>query len=256
HGGEPGHVDAVTAWLERIDCSEDDLECGGHPPAHAPSAEALLRAGGTVRPVHNNCSGKHAGYLTLARHLGHPTAGYVRFEHPVQQRVLAIVEELTGLKLASAPRGIDGCGVPVFGVPLAKLALAMARFGRPDGLPRRRSAAAIRIRRTMAAHPFMVAGTSRFCTAVLQALGPSICIKTGAEGMFMGALPEPGLGFALKILDGAGRAAEVATLRLLDRLGVIGDGPRRRLARFAPAPVTNRAGRVVGEIRAAADCPF
>ncbi len=256
HGGEPAHVAAVGAWLQRIGCSEDDLECGGHAPAHAPSAAALMRAGGTVGPLHNNCSGKHAGFLTVARHLGHPTAGYARFAHPVQQQVLAILEALTGLELAAAPRGIDGCGVPVIGVPLRSLALAMARFGSPGQLAAPRAAAATRIRRAMTGNPFMVAGTGRFCTAVLQALGPSICIKTGAEGVFVGALPEPGLGFALKILDGAGRAAEVATLRLLDRLGVIGDRPRRRLARFDPAPVVNRAGRLVGEIRAAADCPF
>jgi L-asparaginase II len=223
---------------------------------HAPSAEALLRADGPVRPAHNNCSGKHAGFLTVARHLGHPTKGYVGFEHPVQQRVLGIVEQLTGLDLGAAPRGIDGCGIPVIAVPLANLAYAMARFGRPAELPDRRAAAATRLRKAMAAHPFMVAGTSRVCTAVLQALGEAICIKTGAEGVFMGALPQPGLGFAVKISDGAGRAAEVAMLRLLDHLGILEAAHRRRLAEFIAAPVSDRAGHTVGEVRVAADCPL
>lgn len=256
HGGEPAHVAAVGAWLARIGCSEADLACGGHLPGHVPAAEALLRAGGAVRPVHDNCSGKHAGFLTVARHLGHPTQGYARLEHPVQQLVLGIVEQMTGLELGQAPRGIDGCGVPVHGVPLVNLATAMARFGAADALPDRRAAAALRIRQAMVSHPFMVAGSGRFGTEALRVLGRSVCLKTGAEGMFMAALPDLGLGLALKIMDGAGRAAEVAVLRLLDRLGVLDAGQRRGLARFATAPVTNRAGDAVGEIRIAADGPL
>ncbi len=256
HGGDPDHVAAVDAWLARIGCSEADLACGGHLPGHAPAAEALLRAGGTVRPVHDNCSGKHAGFLTVARHLGLTVQGSARLEHPVQQRVLGIVEQMTGLELGQAPRGIDGCGVPVVGVPLGNLAGAMARFGQTDALPDRRAAAALRIRQAMAAHPFMVAGSGRFVTEALRVLGPSVCLKSGAEGVFMAALPELGLGVALKIMDGAGRAAEVAVLRLLDRLGVVDAGQRHGLAGFATAPVTNRAGDAVGEIRIAADGPL
>jgi len=256
HGGEPEHVAAVTAWLARIGCAEDDLVCGGHLPGHAPSAAALLRAGGSVRPVHDNCSGKHAGFLTVARHLGHPTQGYARPEHPVQQRVLGIVEQITGLDLAHTALGIDGCGVPAPALPLGNLAYAMARFGRPDALPEGRAAAAVRLRQAMAAHPFMVAGSGRFVTEALRVLGPSVCLKSGAEGVFVGALAEPGLGFALKIVDGAGRAAEVATLRLLDRLGAVDAAQRRALARFAAPPVKTRAGRTVGEIRVAADGPL
>lgn len=256
HAGEPGHVDAVTAWLERIGCVEADLVCGGHLPGHGPSAEALMRAGGGVRPVHDNCSGKHTGFLSVARHLGHPTEGYARPEHPVQQRVLGIVEEITGRDLVDLPRGVDGCGVPALAVPLGNLAYAMARFGRPDTLPQARAAAAVRIREAMAAHPFMVAGSGRFVTEALGVLGPSVCLKSGAEGVFMGALADLGLGFALKIEDGAGRAAEVAALRLLDHLGVLDDKRRRALAAFATVPVNTRAGRRAGDIRVAADCPF
>jgi L-asparaginase II len=256
HGGEPAHVDTVSAWLARLGCSDADLECGAHLPLHAPAAEALLRAQGAARPVHNNCSGKHAGFLTVARHLGHPIEGYVRLEHPVQQQWLGIFEQLTGLDLGAAPRGIDGCGIPVIAAPLQHLAYAMARFGRPVDLPDHRATAATRVRTAMAAHPHMVAGTDRFCTAVLTTLGQAICLKTGAEGVFMGALPERGLGFALKIADGAGRAAQVATLRLIDHLGALDDAHRRRLATFVAAPVRDRAGHPVGEVRAAADCPF
>jgi L-asparaginase II len=253
HSGEPRHVAIVRSWLARIGLAETDLACGPQAPLNQAASRALAEAPG---PVHNNCSGKHAGFLTVARHLGHPTEGYAGLEHPVQQRVLGIVEQMTGLELGQAPRGIDGCGVPVLGVPLGNLATAMARFGRADALPDHRAAAALRIRQAMVSHPFMVAGSGRFGTEALRVLGRSVCLKTGAEGVFMAALPDLGLGLALKIMDGAGRAAEVAVLRLLDRLGVLDAGQRHRLAGFATAPVTNRAGDTVGEIRIAADGPL
>lgn len=256
HGGEPRHVATVEAWLARIGCTEEDLECGAHLPSHEPSAAALLRAGGQARAVHNNCSGKHAGFLTVARHLGYPTRGYVAWEHPVQQYLLGVLEQMTGLDLGEAPRGIDGCGIPQIGIPLGNLALAMARLADPDDLPVRRREAARRIHRAMAAEPFMVAGTGRFCTRALEAAGGRALVKTGAEGVYCAALPQQGLGIALKVEDGAGRAASVLMGALLVKFEALGPAEAGRLADALRPPIVNRRGEAVGEIRIAVDAPL
>ena len=253
HGGEARHVATVADWLARIGCSADDLECGAHLPYFEAATHRLIED--HVRPsaLHNNCSGKHTGFLTVARHLGHPTKGYVRYEHPVQQRVLGILEAMTGLDLSDAPRGIDGCGIPTIGVPLGNLALAMARLVQPDDQPEARRAACARICRAMAEEPFMVAGSGRFCTAVMEVAGDRVLVKTGAEGVYCGALREQGLGIALKVADGAGRASEVVMAHVLRQLGALDAEAERALTERHPPVLKNRAGRVVGEIRLAAD---
>ncbi len=250
HNAEPRHVETVLAWLARIGCTPDDLECGPQMPARQADAAALLRGGGKPGPEHNNCSGKHSGFLSVARHLGHPTAGYIRYEHPVQQRVLGLLESMTGLDLSDAPRGVDGCGIPVIGIPLGNMALAMARLGDPGDQPEPRQAACARIRRAMAAEPFMVAGSGRFCTEIMTVTGERAQIKTGAEGVYCGTLPDLGLGIALKAADGAGRAATVAMGRLLVELQAITAEEAERLGDVLTPPVLNRAGRRVGELRA------
>jgi L-asparaginase II len=254
HNGEPRHVAAVLAWLARIGLSAGDLECGSHLPYHEPSAAVLIRAGQGPTPAHNNCSGKHAGFLSTARHKGEPSKGYIAADHPVQRRVTRALEEMCGADLSRAPVGIDGCGIPTIGIPLEKLALGMARLADPSGFPGERRAAAERIRRAVAAEPFMVAGSGRFCTEVMAEAGPAAFVKTGAEGVFCAALPGKGLGIALKAADGAGRAAEAVMAHLLERFGVIDEAGRRRAlaARLRPS-LFNRAGRVVGEIRVRAD---
>ncbi len=256
HSGEPRHVETARAWLARLGLSVDDLECGPQLPGHEPSLTALLGAGQQPTPAHNNCSGKHSGFLTLARHLDVPTRGYVNYEHPVQQRILGVLEAMTGLDLGRAPRGIDGCGIPVIGIPLGNMALAMARFGRPDDQPEARQAACARIRRAVAAHPFMVAGSGRFDTRVMEVTGEKALIKTGAEGVYCASFPELGLGAAIKVDDGAGRAAEILMGRLLRRFDILDEGAAAQLGGVLTAPVLNRAGRVVGEIRPSADIPF
>ena len=256
HAGEPRHVETVLAWLKRIGCGIDDLECGPQEPERREHLRELHLSGGEATAVHNNCSGKHSGFLSVARHLGHPTKGYIDYEHPVQQRILGILEAMTGLDLGAAPRGVDGCGIPVIAVPLGNTALAMARLADPRDQPEDRQAACARIRRAMAAEPFMVAGTGRFCTAVMSALKGKALIKTGAEGFYCGALPERGLGIALKVEDGNGRAASVAMGEILRQLGVIDDEDAATLARSLAPPILNRAGREVGRIRPAAAAPF
>ena len=250
HGGEPRHVETVRAWLKRLGLGEDDLECGAHAPSYAPAAEALWRAGTPITNAHNNCSGKHTGFLTLARHRGWPTRGYIRADHPVQQAVLRGLADLCGSDLANGARGIDGCGIPVVGIPLERLALAMARVADPSGLASARRQAIERIRGAMAREPFMVAGTGRFCTRVMTALGEQATVKTGAEGVYMAALPALGLGVCLKIADGAARAAQVALAAVMERVGVPG------AAQLVRTPIGNVAGLRVGEIRPAGELPF
>jgi len=252
HGGEPRHTEAVERWLRRIGLGVADLECGPQWPNHDDSAYALARADETPTALHNNCSGKHAGFLTTAVHNGEETKGYVRLEHPVQQRILGTLEAMCGIGLGDASRGIDGCGIPTIAVPLENLAWGMARFGAPDDLAPARAAACRRIAAAMAAEPFMVAGTGRYCTAVMRATGGAALVKTGAEGVFCAAFPEYGLGAALKCDDGAKRAAEVMMSALLRHVGVLTEKMEAALADWITVPVTNRNGVRVGEIRATA----
>jgi L-asparaginase II len=251
HRGESVHVAAVAAWLERIGLGPDDLECGAHPPLNPAAAQALIRAGEAPSALHNNCSGKHAGFLTTARHLGEPTRGYIDADHPVQRRVAAALAAMTGCDLARAPRGIDGCGIPVIGLPLAAMARAMARLADPRGLAGERQTAARRILDAMAAEPLMVDGSGSFTTRVLEAAGAAVRLKPGAEGVFCAALPGLGFGVALKIADGAGRAAEMAMGALLLRLGVLDDAQAAALAPLLRPKLLNVAGRTVGELRPA-----
>lgn len=235
HNGEPVHVEAVLAWLARIGLSDEDLECGAHLPRQEPVLTEFVRSGAPLRQAHNNCSGKHAGMLTTAVHLGEPVRGYVGRAHPVQRRVAAAMGEICDVRLDAY--GVDGCGIPTFAVPLRNLALGMAR------LPLRPAGA--RIVAAMTAEPYMVAGRGRACTELMQAAGGAAVVKTGAEGVYMAALPAQGVGLALKARDGAGRAAEIAVARLLARFGVIPEALARR-------PVRNVRGLDVGELRIAA----
>lgn len=252
HGGEPRHTETVERWLSGIGLGVGDLECGAHWPNHEATARAMAKAGDAPSALHNNCSGKHTGFLSTAVHLGEKTRGYVRFDHPVQQRILGTLETMCGIGLGDAPRGIDGCAIPTVAVPLENLAYGMARFGAPDGLPAARAAACRRIAAAMAAEPFMVAGTGRYCTEIMRVTGPSVLVKTGAEGVFCAALPDYGLGVALKCDDGATRAAEVMMSAVLRHVGALSEEMEAALAARITVPVTNRSGAHVGDVMAAA----
>ncbi|MEO5374031.1 MAG: asparaginase [Alphaproteobacteria bacterium] len=242
HSGTPRHTIAVDSWLRRIGLGPEDLECGAHEPSDPVSAHALTRAGQAAVAVHNNCSGKHAGFLTLARHLAVPTAGYIQPDHPVQVRVAATIGDLIGCDMTTLPCGVDGCGIPAFAWPLRALAHGLARLAAPGtGV---RGEAARRLVQAMAAHPFLVGGPGRFDTEVMTAI-PGLVVKGGAEGVETALLPDRGLGIAVKIDDGASRAAEVALAAVLHGLGVTGIAP------WLDRPLLNVAGREVGRIRSA-----
>lgn len=250
HAGEAAHVEAVAGWLERIGCAEGDLECGSHLPYDWGASVALLRAARQPGQLHNNCSGKHSGFLTLARHQSWQTQGYIDYAHPVQQRLLGLLESMCGLDLSTAPWGVDGCGIPTIAIPLANIALAMARLGVPDDQPERRQAACHRVRQAMTAHPRLVSGTGRFCTRVIDTTEGRALVKTGAEGVYAACFPELGLGAALKAEDGAGRASEAAMAYLLARFEILSEAETAALADLLDTPVVNRVGRTVGRIRA------
>jgi len=248
HNGEKRHVETVRAWLPRLGLSEADLECGTHPPRLAASIEALIRENASPTAAFNNCSGKHSGFLSTAVAYGEPTRGYIKYDHPVQRRLRQVMSDLSGDDADAYAYGTDGCGIPTLATPLKSLARAMASMADPSRLSNRHAEAATRIREAMNAEPFMVAGSGRFCTRVNGALPGVAQIKTGAEGVFCGMLPGHGLGIALKMGDGAARAAEVAMATLLAHLGVL---PADQKDELLHPPVKNVVGLLVGEMRPA-----
>ncbi|MCX7312746.1 MAG: asparaginase [Alphaproteobacteria bacterium] len=248
HSGEPAHAATATRMLAAAGLDPSALKCGAHWPMHQPSAQALARSGGMAGAVHNNCSGKHAGFLCVACAIDADRGHYTDPTHPVQRMVRHTIEHLTGVPLAPDDCAIDGCSAPTWSVPLISLARGFARFGTGHGFAPELAKAAARLRAACAAHPWHVAGTGRFCTEVMEKFGARIFIKTGAEGVYCAALPEQGLGIAVKCDDGAGRAAEVMMAATLLRLAR-SITEHEALEPFARATLRNWNGMVVGEVR-------
>lgn len=249
HTGEPAHTSAVDAWLLRIGMSHTHLECAPHRPTFEPAADALAASGAQPSTLHNNCSGKHTGFLATAQHLGEDPRGYIGPDHPVQRRVRAAMETVCATDLADAPMGIDGCGIPVIGMPLRAFAHGLARMAAPDAFEPVRAAAARRIVDAMIAAPEMVAGSARLDTAVMAA-GDAVACKTGAEGVHAAILPKTGLGIACKAEDGANRAADAACAALMLRFAQADARQTAVLETWANQVVENRAGLAVGHVRA------
>jgi L-asparaginase II len=224
HNGEPAHVRTAAAMLAKAGLEPTSLECGAHWPKHDDTLRALVASGQAPTALHNNCSGKHAGFVCLACAMNGKRAnlaafckGYVEPDHPVMRTVTAALEAVTGMDSRTAPRGIDGCSIPTFGFSLRALALGFARVGTGAGLSSGHARAAERLRRAIARSPFMVGGTDRFDSLVMQELGERVCCKVGAEGVFCAALPSLGLGVAIKIDDGNNaRAAEVVMAAVIE----------------------------------------
>lgn len=247
HGGEPGHVAVAERMLKSAGLDASALKCGTHWPMHSASSQALARSGGTATALHNNCSGKHAGFLCACCAMDADTATYIDPEHPIQREVKTTLESFAGMRLGDDVRAIDGCAVPTWAIPLSGLARAFARIGTGEGLLPERAKALSRLRAAVAEKPWYVAGTGRFCTEVMGAFGARIFIKTGAEGVFCAALPEQGLGIAVKCDDGTTRAAEVMIAAILERLLVSGAN-RSALERFVRPAIRNWNGQTVGRI--------
>ncbi len=248
HGGEAAHVEGVTRMLAKAGLDASALRCGTHWPLSQPAAFALARSG-TPSALHNNCSGKHAGFLCLACAKNADLDSYWQPEHPVQHEIHAVLEDLTATTLPPHVRAVDGCSVPTWAIPLENLARAFTKFGTGLGLPPARARAAARLRVACARKPWFVAGTGRFCTEIMQLLGARAYVKTGAEGVFCAALPELGFGIAVKCDDGAGRAAEVITATLIARFLPLTDAERVALVRFAQPVLRNWNGIEIGGLR-------
>ncbi len=245
HNGEDSHVSIVTDWLDRLGLTCDVLECGIHASMNKGTALAFAREGRVLTPAHNACSGKHAGFATLALHLKAPVKGYSHSDHPVQGYMNRIIEEMVEIDVKSAPKGIDGCQIPVIGTPLKNLAKGMAKMARPESLSTALAEGARTVVAAIQKHPDLIAGTGRFCSAIAQGSDGAILAKMGADGVFSAILPEKGWGIALKIDDGHLQAAEVALMGILKNHNFLRDKPQ--WAHWANPQLKNWNKQVVGE---------
>ena len=245
HNAEPFHVAAARSILRKAGADESQLACGAHPPMHAGAAERLSAAGESPGRIHNNCSGKHAAMLAMAALHGWDAAGYHLIEHPLQQRVLATLAEWCGVAADTIELGIDGCGLPTFALPLDRVAAGCARFAAAaaDETP-----APALIAHAMMTHPDYVAGTGRLCTDLMTQTRGRLFAKVGAEGYYCAGAPAQRLGVALKVEDGARRAAEPALLAVLHALELVSAADLDALAAYARPAVWNTRGETVGEI--------
>lgn len=250
HGGEPEHVETAAGALARLGLNAHALECGAHWPLNERAARALAASGEGPTALHNNCSGKHAGFLCLACAIGAPTRGYVEPDHPVQREAASAIADVTGIDLSAAPIGRDGCGVPTYAMPLAAIARGFARFGTGRGVGEARAAAARRLMAAAWSAPNLVAGSGKFDTETMRLMPQDVFVKMGAEGVHAAVLPRLGLGVALKVDDGANRGAEVAMAALLIRLLKPEGEAAERLAIRARRPLFSMAGEEVGSVRA------
>ncbi|CUK13020.1 asparaginase [Shimia thalassica] len=245
HNGSEIHSVRVKAWLEALGKSDEDFRCGPQEPRDIAVRDALIREDKPVCRYHNNCSGKHSGFLTLTKYLN---AGpdYVAVDHPVQKAVKAAFEEVT--QEDTPGYGIDGCSAPNFATTMHGMARAMAFFAgaNPDGGAR--ESAAAKLTRAMATYPELVAGEGRACTDLMRAMDHKVAVKTGAEAYFIAIVPEKKMGVAVKILDGSTRGAECAIASILVRLGVL--DPAHPLAqKYINAPIQNWDGLVTGRMK-------
>lgn len=250
HSGEPEHVALAADMLARAGLDAAALECGAHWPSGA-AGFSLARYGENPSALHNNCSGKHAGFLCTCVHAGLDPASYVAAEHPAQAAVREALEAVTGAAHGPDNAGIDGCSIPTYAVPLASLALGFARMATGAGLPPARAAAAKRLLAACMAEPFLVAGTGKADTALMEAGGGRLFVKYGAEGCYCAAVPELGLGIAVKCDDGAARAVEVVIAALLAKLLAADGGLAAKLGSLARPVLRNWNGIEVGGLRPA-----
>lgn len=242
HQGAQIHLDGVGAWLKELGLDDNAFRCGTEQSRDVAIREAQIRANESPCRIHNNCSGKHAGFLTLSKHLG-GGPDYVAIDHPVQRACLEAFEEVT--QATSPGYGIDGCSAPNHATTLHGMARAMAHFAAaPEG------SAETRLHQAMRLHPELVAGEGRACTELMNACNGKVALKTGAEGFFIAIIPERGIGIALKAACGTTRAAEAAIAALLVRLGVLDANHPATLKRIN-APIKNWDGLTTGMLKPA-----
>lgn len=246
HSGQPRHLEVAESILRKIGVGSEALHCGAHPPLHGPSRRDLADAGLEPVRLHNNCSGKHAGMMALARVHGWETTGYQRLDHPVQGRILAEVAQWVGIPGDGMALGTDGCGVVTYALPLRNMALGFARLA---AAARRGEASPARVVEAMTTHPEMVAGDGRFCTDLIRCSEGRLFAKVGAEGVYCVGVPGAELGIALKVEDGSTRALGPATVAVLRQLDLISEDDLGVLSPHAYPELINTCGEVVGQLR-------
>lgn len=258
HNGEPEHVQTAARMLAKAGVDVQVLECGAHWPYHDASLKALAAGGTTPTALHNNCSGKHSGFACLGCHRAggrdprEVLRGYVQPDHPVMREVTQALQTATGFDLSGTARGVDGCSIPTYAIPLRHLAHAFAKVAAGRGLGADFDPAARRLREAIARAPQMVAGTGRVDTRLMAHFGARVCCKGGAEGVHCIALPELGLGVAVKMDDGNNaRAADVVTAALIERLLPCSDVDRAATRAISDQTLRNWNGIEVGRLRAA-----
>ncbi|MDA8870381.1 asparaginase [Rhizobiaceae bacterium] len=250
HSGEPRHVDRATALLAKAGLTGDALECGGHWSIEQGALIEQARAYGSTPPaICNNCSGKHSGFLCTAVHAGVDTHGYIRADHPIQVAVKDALEAITGAAHLEDACGPDGCSIPTYAIPLSAAAHGFARMTSGSGLGPERAKAARRLLTACMNEPFYMAGSNRFCTQLMTLGAGRLFAKVGAEGVYCAAIPELGLGIALKAADGSQRAAESLMAATFARLLRADDPLHPELAALADKPMHNWNDIQVGRIR-------
>ncbi len=247
HNGEEQHVEIVKGILDKIGLDESFLLCGIHSPYHKPTAKQIIRSGNEPGRLHNNCSGKHAGILTLCQYYGWSLEDYLEAEHPVQQLFLGVISEVTDYPEAKIHLGVDGCGVVVFGLPLENMALAYARLADPESLSTRYQEAAGKIARAMVDNPGLVAGTDRFNTDLMKVTGDRLVAKMGAEGVFCIGVNKQ-MGIAVKIADGNRRAIPPVIVETLHQLDILSEKELDELEKYHIPRVLNNHRRKIGFI--------
>ncbi len=250
HNGERRHVAQAKAMLAASNCDHDNLECGPQKPMGSDALWDLAAGQEMPTALHNNCSGKHAGMIATAVHLGEDPTGYVALEHPVQQRIRTVLSDLTDADLNVAPCGIDGCSVPTWALPLRNMASGISRLITGEGLGARHKPAADRLIAACITEPEMTSGAGRRCGQIIRAAGGDAYVKVGAEGVYCGAIPALGIGIALKIDDGGTRAAEVAVSSVL---GAILPTVADALTPYRNVTLKNWRGFDVGELQPSAE---
>jgi L-asparaginase II len=247
HNAERCHTDGVLGLLQRLDLGVEHLQCGPQWPGDSHARRALEQAGERPTALHNNCSGKHTGFLALARHVGVPVARYLEPDGAGQAEVRRAVLEMTGVQDAALTVAVDGCSAPTFRMPLVGLATAFARVANPAALPAERRAACERMTSAVGAHPVLIAGNQdRLCTDLARASGGRLFPKVGAEAVYAVGVCGADRGLAVKIDDGGKRNLHSVVLALLAKLGELFPDEARALRSWTDDSVKNRSGLVVG----------
>ncbi len=255
HSGEPFHIEAVRSILHKSGLDERALQCGADLPSNESARRALTAEGTTPAPVYHNCSGKHAGILALCRAIGADPATYMELDNPAQRTILEFCARMSDQRIDELPVAVDGCGIPVYATSLRNAALAYVRYATLCDLDGPSADALRSVRTAMAAFPEYMSGTGEFDASLMRAYGGTLVCKGGAEGVHGVAIVDRGIALVTKIVDGHERARAPAVLYCLKAAGAITPAQLKSLASFAVPVLRNRAGRAVGEIRAARGGP-